>query len=235
MKLPRQHRDDAGSVPVWTAPSGGPHTSPTSSRTTGRSGGPGPRPTRRRRTGARPSTWAGFPGTREPSTCSRPRGCRRRLPARRRVLDDVRDAVDGAPGNVRAIGHVSRAEVMKRLFTSDVFVFPSHREGFPNSVLEAMAAGLPVVAAHAERRRDDRGRPGRLPDLARGRECPDGGSRPVVPESTARPPDGRPQPESVFGASFTFSAVFGSLCGIYENLAAPVEHFEGWTRTGTDR
>jgi len=32
------------------------------------------------------------------------------------------------------------------LHAGDVFAFPSHREGMPNSLLEAMAAGLPALA-----------------------------------------------------------------------------------------
>jgi 2-deoxystreptamine N-acetyl-D-glucosaminyltransferase/2-deoxystreptamine glucosyltransferase len=64
------------------------------------------------------------------------------------ILDEVRAALGAAPGNVRAVGVVSRDEVIERLRGSDVFVFPSHREGFPNAVLEAMAVGLPVVGTH---------------------------------------------------------------------------------------
>lgn len=44
-------------------------------------------------------------------------------------------------------GVLTRDEIMTLLFEADVFAFPSHSEGFGIALLEAMAAGLPVVAA----------------------------------------------------------------------------------------
>jgi glycosyltransferase involved in cell wall biosynthesis len=50
----------------------------------------------------------------------------------------------GVADRVRFVGHAE--DVAGLLASSDLFVLPSRSEAFPNSVLEAMAAGLPVVA-----------------------------------------------------------------------------------------
>ena len=49
----------------------------------------------------------------------------------------------GKDANVHFIGQVEGID--KYLKASDMFVFPSEREGMPNAVLEAMSSGLPVV------------------------------------------------------------------------------------------
>ncbi|GEL13706.1 glycosyltransferase [Lapidilactobacillus concavus DSM 17758] len=41
-----------------------------------------------------------------------------------------------------------RTDVLEIMKTVDVFVFPSFREGLPVSLMEAMAAGLPIVASN---------------------------------------------------------------------------------------
>jgi glycosyltransferase involved in cell wall biosynthesis len=47
--------------------------------------------------------------------------------------------------NVTFTGH--QDDVWPFLFSADIFIFLTLSEGFPNSVIEAMAAGLPVIAS----------------------------------------------------------------------------------------
>jgi glycosyltransferase involved in cell wall biosynthesis len=62
-------------------------------------------------------------------------------------LPQMRAALDqhGLLSRVELLG--ARRDVHDLLATSDVFVLSSRSEGFPVSILEAMAAGLPVVAS----------------------------------------------------------------------------------------
>lgn len=52
---------------------------------------------------------------------------------------------NGIDNSVRFLGH--RSEVARHYQASDIFVLPSYAEGMPNSLLEAMACGLPVIAS----------------------------------------------------------------------------------------
>lgn len=52
---------------------------------------------------------------------------------------------NGIQDRVRFAGRVSGIEKAQLLLDSDIFVLPSYSEGCPNSMLEAMAAGLPLV------------------------------------------------------------------------------------------
>lgn len=54
-------------------------------------------------------------------------------------------AQHGLGDRVRLVGW--RADVPAFLATGDVFAFPSHQEGFPLVLLEAMAVGLPAVSS----------------------------------------------------------------------------------------
>ena len=57
---------------------------------------------------------------------------------------DVAEVADAVPDQVELLG--ARGDVSDLLARADIFVLSSRSEGFPVSILEAMAAGLPVVA-----------------------------------------------------------------------------------------
>lgn len=50
--------------------------------------------------------------------------------------------------NVKYLGVLDRNSVFNLLSKSDIFLFPSHTEGFSNAMLEAMAVGLPIIATN---------------------------------------------------------------------------------------
>ena len=52
----------------------------------------------------------------------------------------------GVSSRVKFLGYVDYSEIPKYFSICDIFVRPSRSEGFGNSFIEAMAAGLPVIA-----------------------------------------------------------------------------------------
>lgn len=47
--------------------------------------------------------------------------------------------------NVQLLGEVDQQQIFEELKNADIYLFPSHTEGFPNSLLEAMSVGLPII------------------------------------------------------------------------------------------
>jgi glycosyltransferase involved in cell wall biosynthesis len=63
------------------------------------------------------------------------------------VPDNARAQIQssGLGGMIEILGPLSRQEVLREMRQSDIFLLPSYGEGFPNSLIEAMAQGMAAV------------------------------------------------------------------------------------------
>lgn len=62
------------------------------------------------------------------------------------LMDSLREQASVCPHQVTFLGRLSEAELIRTLHRCDIVVIPSRSEGLPLFLLEAMAAGKPVVA-----------------------------------------------------------------------------------------
>jgi glycosyltransferase involved in cell wall biosynthesis len=67
-------------------------------------------------------------------------------PADPEFLEQMRPDLEALGERARVLPPRRRRDVIDLYRAADVFVLPSWREGFPNVILEAMAAGLPIIA-----------------------------------------------------------------------------------------
>ena len=71
-------------------------------------------------------------------------------------IDDAMERARNSPvldRRIRFLGY--RADVPDLLRAADIFTLPSHREGMPRSIIEAMMTGLPVVATDIRGSREE--------------------------------------------------------------------------------
>ena len=69
------------------------------------------------------------------------------------IPDESRNIINNTPA-IQAVGPQYGDDLLAYYSASDCFVFPSYREGFPNTVLEAGAMGLPSIVTDINGSRD---------------------------------------------------------------------------------
>lgn len=69
------------------------------------------------------------------------------------ISDQARNIINNTPA-IQAVGPQYGDDLLAYYAASDCFVFPSYREGFPNTVLEAGAMGLPSIVTDINGSRD---------------------------------------------------------------------------------
>jgi len=125
----------------------------------------------------------------------------------------------GMGEHVRFLG--SRADVPNLLRVADLFVHPSHQEGFSNAIIEAMAGGLPVVAC------DVGGNPEAVVDGVTGRLVPPKDPTAfatAMAEILADPEKGRSMGDAGRRRAteqFSQNRMVREIEDLYESLAAP--------------
>ena len=62
------------------------------------------------------------------------------------IVQKMVDEIPGLTERVRLLPACSPDKVWEYLCGADIFAFPSHKEGIPNSLLEAMAMSVPAIA-----------------------------------------------------------------------------------------
>lgn len=136
-------------------------------------------------------------------------------PLRAVLEEEVREL--GLAGRVDLRGQVNRGDVYRQLWRSDLFVVPSLSEGFCNAAVEAMAAGLPVVASDVPALREVVGAEGRYFDPTRPRAIAD-----AILDVLSWPPERRRRTGRVLQrrarGHFSLSRTIGEHLSLYREL-----------------
>lgn len=133
----------------------------------------------------------------------------------------MRLACPGAVGSVIIAGYLDDADLRGVVAAATALVFPSRYEGFGMPILEAMAAGTPVVASDLAVHREIAGGHARLVAL----EQPDPGERvaalmdALVSVSTSAPTSAERSAARAWAAGFTWARTAAATLAVYEVAA----------------